>query len=265
MKPTLGYRADIDGLRGFAVLAVVLFHAYPAWVKGGFIGVDIFFVISGYLITRIIRDKIGQNAFSISGFYARRIRRIFPALVLVLGACLVGGALVMLAAEYRLLARHVVAGVLFVPNLALLRELGNYFSGGAEEKPLLHLWSLGVEEQFYLLWPVLLLAFIRLRWKLPACIICLALASFACNLICSYETPRVAFFSPLGRFHELLLGAFIACLAAPSSHRIRSMLSFAGAALILLGLLLIIPPKRVSRRLGFVAGGGYSLSDCGSS
>jgi peptidoglycan/LPS O-acetylase OafA/YrhL len=243
MKPALGYRADIDGLRGIAVLAVVLFHAYPSWAKGGFIGVDIFFVISGYLITRIIRDEVEKDVFSISGFYARRIRRIFPALLLVLGACLVGGALVMLAAEYRLLARHVVAGVLFVPNLALIRELSNYFSGPAEEKPLLHLWSLGVEEQFYLLWPILSLAITRLKLKLPACIIGLVLVSFACNLFLSFESPRAAFFSPLGRFHELLLGALVACLPTPALPRMRSMLSFAGAALILMGLLLINPKR----------------------
>lgn len=239
MKSALGYRADIDGLRGVAVLAVVLFHAYPSWAKGGFIGVDVFFVISGYLITRIIRNELEQGAFSIIGFYARRIRRIFPALLLVLGVCLVGGAMVMLATEYRQLARHVVAGVLFVPNLALLRELGNYFSGSAEEKPLLHLWSLGVEEQFYLLWPVLLLAITRLKFNLPACIIGIVLVSFACNLYWSVESPREAFFSPLGRFHELLVGALLACLPTPALPRMRSTLSLAGATLILLGFMLI--------------------------
>jgi peptidoglycan/LPS O-acetylase OafA/YrhL len=243
MNAKRGYRADIDGLRGVAVLGVVLFHAFPFYGKGGFIGVDIFFVISGYLITRIVLDEIEQGIFSISGFYARRIRRIFPALLLVLLACLAGGTLVMLPSEYRQLARHVVAGVLFVPNLAFLEESGDYFGGTAEEKPLLHLWSLGIEEQFYLLWPVLVLVLTRLKWKLPACITGLALASFACNLFWSIELPSAAFFSPLGRFHELLLGALVASLPAPSSSSIRSTFSFVGAALILVGFLLINPKR----------------------
>ena len=141
------YRPDIDGLRAVAVLSVVGFHAFPDWVKGGFIGVDIFFVISGYLISSIIMGGLERNTFSFAGFYSRRVRRIFPALLTVLAACLVLGWFVLLADEYSQLGKHIFR----------VRHSSQTLSCGARAttsttpgyaKPLLHLWSLGIEEQF---------------------------------------------------------------------------------------------------------------------
>ena len=149
------YRPDIDGLRAVAVASVVIFHAFPDWLPGGFVGVDIFFVISGFLISGIILGDLNKERFSFVDFYARRVRRIFPALIVVLAACLVLGWFVLLTVEYESLGLHTVAGAGFVSNLLLWSEAG-YFDVAASLKPLLHLWSLGVEEQFYLFWPLLL-------------------------------------------------------------------------------------------------------------
>src|SRR5437667_4559782 len=155
MTPTPAYRADIDGLRAVAVLSVMAYHAFPQWVTGGFVGVDVFFVISGYLISGIIFNSLQSGEFSFRKFYARRIKRLFPALILVLLATYITGWFVLLAEDYKQLAKHVFSAAGFVSNFALWKE-GGYFDIAAELKPLMHLWSLGVEEQFYLLWPALL-------------------------------------------------------------------------------------------------------------
>jgi peptidoglycan/LPS O-acetylase OafA/YrhL len=154
------YRPDIDGLRALAVLLVVGFHAYPKKVPGGFIGVDIFFVISGYLISTIIINELEHGKFSFGAFYARRVKRIFPSLLLVLYSSIIFGWFALLADEYKLLGQHTFAGATFLSNILLLSESG-YFDSAAEFKPLLHLWSLGIEEQFYLIWPV----FLYVVWK----------------------------------------------------------------------------------------------------
>ncbi|WP_050043961.1 acyltransferase [Bradyrhizobium sp. LTSPM299] len=159
------YRADIDGLRAVAVVLVVAFHAFPDVVRGGFIGVDVFFVISGYLITGIILADLEASKFTFRGFYTRRARRIVPALALVIAATLVIGWSQLLPTTYQGLARHAFAGALFFPNFLSWSEVG-YFDGAAETKPLLHLWSLGVEEQFYLVWPLFLLLLKRLSIRL---------------------------------------------------------------------------------------------------
>jgi peptidoglycan/LPS O-acetylase OafA/YrhL len=174
------YRADIDGLRGVAVLAVVAFHAFPALLRGGFVGVDVFFVISGFLITGILVSANDAHAFSFLEFYARRARRIFPALVLVILATVALGTLVLTALENERLGRHVLAGALFSSNLLLWHEAG-YFDAASGSKPLLHLWSLGIEEQFYLVWPcvILVLSLPRLKRHRATITALIALASFA--------------------------------------------------------------------------------------
>ena len=156
----LDYRPDIDGLRAIAVLAVIGFHAFPTWVRGGFVGVDVFFVISGYLISTILLSGMERDSFRFSQFYMRRIRRIFPALIVVLLACMVAGWLVLFSFEYQALGKHVTGSAAFVSNFVLWNETG-YFDKAAATKPLLHIWSLGIEEQFYIIWPLLL----YLAWK----------------------------------------------------------------------------------------------------
>lgn len=149
------YRPDIDGLRAIAVVIVVLFHAFPQWLKGGFIGVDIFFVISGYLITRVILNNVSKDCFSLQQFYASRIRRIVPALILVLLFCYLVGWNTLFKDEFKLINKHIAAGLGFIYNLLAWSEAG-YFDISADHKPLLHLWSLGIEEQFYIFWPFII-------------------------------------------------------------------------------------------------------------
>lgn len=205
------YRPDIDGLRAIAILSVVGFHAFPFWVKGGFIGVDIFFVISGYLISTIIFGSLERNSFSFVDFYSRRIRRIFPALLLVLIACFAFGWFVLLANEYKQLGKHIAGGAGFVSNFLFWHESG-YFDNAAETKPLLHLWSLGVEEQFYIIWPLLL----WLTWKklnLLSITVAVALISFTLNIVnVNGGHAEAAFYSPQTRFWELMAGSILAYL-----------------------------------------------------
>lgn len=205
------YRADIDGLRAVAVLSVVGFHAFPDWVRGGFIGVDIFFVISGYLISTIIMSGLARNDFSFADFYSRRVRRIFPALLTVLGACLFIGWFVLFSDEYMQLGKHIFGGAGFISNFILWRE-SNYFDNTAYTKPLLHLWSLGVEEQFYLVWPLVLWLAWKRRVNLAVLTIAIIAISFALDV---YETGAnrvVAFYFPQTRFWELMVGSLLAYL-----------------------------------------------------
>ena len=202
------YRPDIDGLRAVAVLAVVAFHAAPSRVAGGFVGVDVFFVVSGFLIFGIIYDALRQERFSLLEFYIRRVRRIFPALVLVLGVTLAAGWFALLPDEYEQLGSHVAGGAGFVSNFVLWKESG-YFDRIAETKPLLHLWSLGIEEQFYLAFPLLVwLAWRRLN--LFIAVVVLGSLSFAWNIQTHGVDVVAGFYSPLTRAWELMLGAALA-------------------------------------------------------
>ena len=159
------YYSEIDGLRAFAVLSVIAFHAFPEYVKGGFIGVDIFFVISGFLITSHIFETLDKGQFSFSNFYRRRIRRIFPALTVVMFASLVIGWFSLLGEELSQLGKHVASGAAFIINFILVNESG-YFDNVSETKPMLHLWSLAVEEQFYIIWPLVLWTSWKLKFNL---------------------------------------------------------------------------------------------------
>jgi peptidoglycan/LPS O-acetylase OafA/YrhL len=203
------YRPDIDGLRAVAILPVVAFHAFPGLLPGGFVGVDVFFVISGYLITSIILSNLTRGTFTFANFYSRRVRRIFPSLGVVLLACLVVGYRFLTADEYRQLGNHTLAGAGFVQNLVLWHDAG-YFDNASETKPLLHLWSLAVEEQFYIFWPLLLALVVRWRIRVAWFIGAVALASFACNLWFVAVSPSAAFYFPVPRFWELMAGALLA-------------------------------------------------------
>jgi peptidoglycan/LPS O-acetylase OafA/YrhL len=208
--PSNRYRSDIDGLRAVAVMLVVNFHGFPLAMPGGFIGVDIFFVISGFLITGIIARELDAQRFSLVGFYNRRIRRIFPALIAVLCAVLALGWLWMLPAPYVALSRDVAASAAFSANIALMLQSG-YFDIESAKKPLLHLWSLGIEEQFYLFWPLILMLAARLRWSLLWVATAIALVSFALNVALIGADPVATFYLPFTRAWELLAGAVLAC------------------------------------------------------
>ncbi|EJL7016593.1 acyltransferase [Vibrio cholerae] len=206
-KKVINYRPDIDGLRALAVLSVVLYHAFPSYLQGGFVGVDIFFVISGFLITSILLKELNNDDFKFSDFYLRRFNRIFPSLIVVLIFSFFIGWFIYLPKEFEQLSKHILGGVFFVSNFILLGEVG-YFDAAAETKPLLHLWSLGIEEQFYIVWPFLLW-FLYHRPRLFVRVIALiTLCSFILNVIAIYTNPEVAFYSPFTRFWELLTGAF---------------------------------------------------------
>jgi len=203
------YRPDIDGLRAIAVLSVVLFHGFPQTFRGGFIGVDVFFVLSGYLISRIIFEQLNQGTFNFLDFYARRIKRIFPALVIVLAAAYIAGWFTLLADEYGQLGAHIAAGAGFISNFVLWRESG-YFDHSAHTKPLLHLWSLGIEEQFYIVWPLLLWLASKFRRSLFLLTVIVAALSFYLNITQIQNDVVAAFYSPQTRIWELLLGSILA-------------------------------------------------------
>jgi peptidoglycan/LPS O-acetylase OafA/YrhL len=222
-------------------MAVVGFHAFPRFVAGGFIGVDIFFVISGFLISTIILSKLKAGDFSFVDFYVRRARRIFPALLAVLAACAVAGWVLLVSGEYKTFGKHLLAAGMFVSNFLLWHESG-YFDIEADTKPLLHLWSLAIEEQFYLLWPLLLVFASRRKGMALAVTAALAVASYGFCIYATFHTPVAAFFSPVSRWWELMLGGL---LAQHVMHRgmpggLRGdALAIAGATLIAAALLLI--------------------------
>jgi peptidoglycan/LPS O-acetylase OafA/YrhL len=233
------YRADIDGLRAIAILSVVGFHAFPQWIKGGFIGVDIFFVISGFLISSIIFGNLEKNTFSFTEFYIRRIQRIFPALILVLVTSYVFGWYLLLPDEFMQLGKHIAGGAGFISNLVLWSE-ADYFDTASNAKPLLHLWSLGVEEQFYIFWPVLLGVVWRYRLNFLSITIFIALVSFAINIVIVASNPTADFYSPLSRFWELMIGGVLAYLALHKSHLLpqrTNAQSVIGLVLIITGIL----------------------------
>ena len=235
------YRPDIDGLRAIAVLAVVIFHAFPSLLQGGFVGVDIFFVISGFLISKHIWEELAAGKFSIKTFYARRVRRIFPALSVVLLACVVMGWVILTPGEYEQLGKHVVAGVAFISNLILWKEAG-YFDNAADTKPLLHLWSLGIEEQFYIVWPLFLAFFWRYSRHLGWAFMGVLGISLSYSLMTVQHDVVADFYSPLTRFWELALGAGLAYLAArkPVTSTVnRSLISWVGLCLILSAILIV--------------------------
>lgn len=248
------YRPDIDGLRGLAVSAVLAFHAFPEHAPSGFIGVDIFFVISGFLITGIILDALQRDTFSFANFYARRIRRIFPALLLVLAFCLAFGIYALTADELAQLSRHVAGGAAFVSNFVLWNEV-QYFDNLAETKPLLHLWSLGIEEQFYLVWPLLLWLAYRAGANILAVALLLAALSFGLNIFATPRSAAAAFYLPQNRLWELLIGAALASvgpnrkasrtagtkasLERASSTRLATVMGILGLVVLVAGFALI--------------------------
>lgn len=216
------YRPDIDGLRAIAVIAVVAYHAVPDLMPGGFVGVDVFFVISGFLISSIIFRALAKGHFSWAVFYQRRANRIFPALILVLMTVWVLAWSFLLWDEYQALGRHIVAGAGFAANLLLYSEFNSYFGRQAATTPLLHLWSLGVEEQFYVIWPFVLISIWKLstgRARLVA-IMGIAALSFALNVATLHTDQAASFYLPWNRIWELSIGSAFAYVTLGGTWRV---------------------------------------------
>ncbi|NOJ39657.1 acyltransferase family protein [Bradyrhizobium australiense] len=220
-SPSAKYRPDVDGLRAIAVMLVLNFHAFPDVMPGGFIGVDVFFVISGFLITGIIARELELGRFSLIEFYNRRIRRIFPALIVVLSATSILGWFWMLPKSLAQLGSDTFASAAFLANIALLLQSG-YFDVESAKKPLLHLWSLGIEEQFYLFWPLLLMLAARLRMSIMAVAAVLGVGSLLLNLALIGSDPVATFYLPFTRAFELLTGAALACGWNKVGHRVKA-------------------------------------------
>lgn len=236
------YRSDIDGLRAIGVLSVVFFHAFPNLLRGGFIGVDIFFVISGYLISKIIFENLLNLSFSFSDFYAHRVRRIFPSLLIVLTTTFSVGWVTFSAGEFSQLGKHIAGGAGFISNLLLLNESG-YFDVGGEFKPLLNLWSLGIEEQFYIFWPLILALTWRFRCKFIYVVLLALISSFLLNLHLSGSNPVANFYLPFSRFWELLVGALAVLLSRNAifqKFKFKNSLSVLGVVFIVSAEIFIV-------------------------
>jgi peptidoglycan/LPS O-acetylase OafA/YrhL len=240
------YRPDIDGLRAFAVLAVIAFHLFG--VRGGYVGVDIFFVISGFLITKIILSESKSNSFTFFNFYSRRIKRIFPALLIVLLCVFLAGVIFFLSEELKFLTKHIVAGSIFSSNILLWFEAG-YFDQASHYKPLLHLWSLGVEEQFYIVWPLILITLLKLRLNLIYSSLFLILISFLLNIYWIQFDADASFYLFFSRAWQLILGALAAFLLIENSIEsylnrnllIANLFSGLGAVLCIFAIIVFKP------------------------
>jgi peptidoglycan/LPS O-acetylase OafA/YrhL len=252
----LAYRPDVDGLRGLAVGLVVAYHAFPRFRTGGFVGVDVFFVISGYLITLLVMSGLQTGTFSLVEFYRRRVRRIVPALLVVVTACCIFGWLLLLPSELQSLGGSVKWCALFLANL-FFAQTGGYFAPVAESNPLLHLWSLGVEEQFYLVWPVLLTLAVK-RGVTMRVLGAVIAASLGLSVWSAWYGPSPHFYNPASRAWELAVGGMLAAwqlrtargpAADDSSSHPRRLgaqaISLAGLALIIVGGVCWTVDKRI--------------------
>ena len=246
------YRADIDGLRAIAVLSVIIFHFIGSALPNGYLGVDIFFVISGFLITGIIHKSCLTNSFSLKEFYIRRVRRLFPAFISVLFVSCAVAYLLFIPSELLPFAKSALASLGFSSNILFYSEVG-YFDAHSQLKPLLHTWSLAVEEQFYIIFPLLLIALHKWLKKYVACAIALLLvASLTAYLVTAFQAHDLdlAFYMLPMRAWELLIGAYLAIKAkqpsttTPSANKIQAT-SILGLSLILMSLIL---PEEITKQ-----------------
>lgn len=237
------YRADVDGLRAIAVIPIVLFHAGYEWISGGFVGVDIFFVISGYLISSIILDQISRNEFSYLTFYERRIRRIIPALLAVLLVTMVCGYFLLLPEEFTAVAQSSLAATISLPNIYFWLTSSTYFGLDIVTTPLLHTWSLGVEEQFYIFFPAVLhvLASRCQRNTVVAVIVALLVLSLTANILTVEiaANSKLAFYMIPTRAWELLTGVVLSLNVFPKIHRssVANCISLLGLGMLLYAML----------------------------
>ncbi len=245
----LSYRPEIDGLRALAVVPVILFHLGIPQVQGGFLGVDVFFVVSGFLITSIIQAELAAGVFTFRGFYARRIRRIMPALLIVLATTMVAGWLFLSRVEYPVLGRDALATLLGTGNISFFVHGNEYWGGDAKNLLLLHMWSLSVEEQFYVVFPLILWCFARFRWPgLRFLLAGLILVSFLLFLIGSRKAPDATFYLLPTRVWELATGALLAVMGRNATH--PPTRPFLNASLGLIGLIMICVTYSLAVRFG---------------
>ena len=229
------YRPDIDGLRAIAVGAVLLFHADVTGFSGGFVGVDVFFVISGFLITRIILTELDRQTFSLKAFYERRVRRIFPALFAMMLVCLAAGARVLLPTDLHSVGISAIATTVFSSNFYFWQHSG-YFAAPAELHLLLHTWSLAVEEQFYILYPVVFAVLYRTgRRRVNAVVLGGLCVSLAASVWAVGVAPTAAFYLAPTRAWELLVGAVLALGIVPQVRGRGAREFLAGAGMLLIG------------------------------
>lgn len=234
MRRALSYRPDIDGLRALAVAAVVLFHYRVPGFGGGFVGVDVFFLISGYLITGLILKQMDEGGFSLRQFYERRIRRIFPALFAMLAVATIVAAILFFPISFGKFGKSLLATSFFASNFEFWREAG-YFDVAADQKPLLHLWSIAVEEQFYLIFPALLLLIgARSKARLAFGVAAIFAASLAFSIWSAHHARTAGYYLLPSRMWELMLGALLAIGAVkiPAKGKLNDIASIGGLALI---------------------------------
>lgn len=261
----IDYRPDIDGLRAFAVLPVILFHLGFNWMKGGFVGVDVFFVISGYLITGIIYKQLKKGSFSIIDFWGRRIRRLVPALLTVLLVTLLAGVIVLFSTDQNSLGRQAIATMLSLANVEMWKMAGDYWGANAERAPLLHMWSLAVEEQFYLFYPfALLLMHKMIKRGLIYVLGCVCLLSFCFSWYASIQHPSAAFYMLPFRAWELGVGGIIALFHIGNAHvrvnaYISTVASFLGLSLLIISYAYIDQDSGFPAPLGLLPVIGASL------
>ncbi|WP_387491370.1 acyltransferase family protein [Photorhabdus sp. RM96S] len=241
----VSYKPEIDGLRAIAVVMVLVFHAFPSYLPGGFVGVDIFFVISGYLITAILQRELEENKYSIKEFYRRRIDRLFPALLLMLFFVYIFGWFALFTDEYMQLGKQIAGGAGFIANIVLYSETG-YFDTYSSTKPLLHLWSLGIEEQFYLIFPLILLFVYKRRLNPFLFLAIITIISFSLNIYLINENVEKVFYLPQYRHWELLCGSLLAVVtqkdnALSQGKLLSNTLSIIGMALIISSAILFTP------------------------
>ena len=243
----LEYRRDIDGLRAVAVVSVIIFHINSAWLSGGFFGVDIFFVISGYLITLLlVKDISGTHTLDLVRFYERRISRIYPALLFMISFALIFGMLILAPDDLSRFLKSIIWSLFSVANMFFYLSIDTgYFSTVSSELPLLHLWSLGVEEQFYILWPFLVLFLVRnlgSLYKQMIFICILLLSSFFWAQYMQLTDHSFSYYMIVTRAWELLAGSAVAFLVFKEislSAKLNEILSIIGLALIAFGFIFI--------------------------
>lgn len=237
----LPYRPDIDGLRAIAVLSVLLYHAFPAVFRSGYIGVDMFFVISGFLITTIIRNELIKGNFSLLSFYKKRVRRIYPALIMTLAGVLFLSWFLMSTDEFAITLKHLIFSSLFTENFLLWSEDG-YFDNASIFKPTLHIWSLSIEEQFYIFWPMIIAFLVKRKIEVKG-ILAFIVLSFLINIYDISNHPAAAYYSPLGRSWELMVGSLFSVIytdmKVSGSEKRNSFLACIGLLLVVLSIFLI--------------------------